>query len=109
MGPRQDHLHWELDAGPSDTLQVTVDDTAHVFLMDDGNYQKYCQGAEHLSYGGRVDGGAQLLKPNRRGRWHVVVDMGRSGGRISAHVLNKATGQPVGAPQGRLLSGAASK
>jgi hypothetical protein len=28
MDPRQDHLHWELDAGPSDTLQVTVDDTA---------------------------------------------------------------------------------
>jgi hypothetical protein len=107
MENRQDHLHWELDAGPRDTLQITVDQMATVLLMDEANYRKYCEGQQHSAYGGMVEKpGPQILKPYRPGRWHIVVDMGRSGGQVSASVSNRTTGQPIGTPQARRLRGA---
>jgi hypothetical protein len=107
MIARVDHLHWEFDGGPRDTVHVNVDRPCNVFLMDDANYRKYCMGDQHMCYGGAVEkAGLQVLKPNRPGKWHVVVDMGRSGGLINASVKNAATGQPLGKMQSRQLTGA---
>jgi len=106
MPPRQDHLHWELNAGPRDTLQITIDQSANVLLMDDANYQQYCKGQGHTCYGGPAEKGTVTLKAMRPGRWHIVVDKGRAGGVVTASVKNSATGQPVGTAQGRSLTGA---
>lgn len=104
-----DHLHFETEAGPRDTFEVKVDRPANVYLMDDANYQQYCAHRAHMSFGGFVDKGTQILKPNRKDRWHIVVDMGRSGGLVSASVVNKTTGQPVGKFQSQILRGAPNK
>lgn len=104
-----DHLHFETDASPRDTFEVKVDRPANVYLMDDANYKQYCANQAHMSFGGFVDKGSQILKPNRKDRWHIVIDVGRSGGTVSAVVLNKATGQPVGKYQMRTLRGAPNK
>src|SRR5437763_378177 len=108
MEHRQDHLHWEFAASPRDTLEITVDQMANVLLMDDANYQKYCQGQQHACYGGMVEKSPVVLKPYGKRRWHVVVDMGRSGGKVSASVKNCTTGQPIGPPQSRQLMGSQS-
>jgi hypothetical protein len=108
MDPRVDHLHWELTVSPRDTLEITVDQPANVLLMDDAEYRKYCKGEPHQAYGGPVEKGATILKPYRNGLWHVVVDMGRSGGKVNASVKNRTTNQPLGAPQGRQLRGVAT-
>jgi hypothetical protein len=101
-----EHLHFEVEAGPRDTLEVVVDRAANVLLLDHDNYWKYCQQQEHSCYGGYVETGSALLKPYRVGRWHIVVDMGRSGGQVAASVRNKATGQTVGKAQSKYLRGA---
>lgn len=104
-----EHLHWEVDASPRDTFAVTLDRLAYVWLMDDDNYRKYCADDRHDSFGGIQDAKLAILKPNRRARWHIAVDVGRSGGPITASVQNRATGQALGAPQTKNLKGAPSK
>ena len=101
-----DHLHWEFDATPRDTLEITVDRPANVLLMDDANYKKYSADEAHSCFGGFAEKSPVLLKPYRPGRWHVAVDAGRSGGPLKASVKNIATGKPIGGEQSRLLKGA---
>lgn len=103
-----DHLHWEFEATPRDTLEITVDRPANVLLMDDANYKKYCADQEHACFGGFAEKSPVRLKPYRPGRWHVAVDAGRSGGHLKASVTNAATGQPLGREQARLLAGVKS-
>src|SRR5262245_53345001 len=103
-----DHLHWEFDASPRDTLDITVDRPANVLLMDDANYKQYAADAAHSCFGGFAEKSPVRLKPNRPGRWHIAVDGGRSGGHLTASVKNVTTGQPVGTQQSKLLKGAAS-
>jgi hypothetical protein len=101
-----DHLHWEFDATPRDTLQVTVDRPANVLLLDEANYQKYCTDQAHSCFGGFAETSPVTLKPYRAGHWHVAVDAGRSGGQVKAAVKNVATGKPIGTEQSRVLKGA---
>jgi hypothetical protein len=100
-----DHLHWEFDATPRDTLEITVDQMANVLLMDDANYKKYSDDQQHAAFGGMVEKSPLTLKPYRAGKWHIAVDMGRSGGKVTASVKNRTTGQPIGQPQSRQLTG----
>jgi hypothetical protein len=37
-------IHYQVTAGPGDTIQVTLDAQANVWLMDTINYQKYRMG-----------------------------------------------------------------
>jgi len=100
-----DHIHYETDASPRDTFEIAVDRQANVYLLDEVNYPLYCVGKAHLSFGGPVAQGAQILKPNRKGRWHIAVDLGGAAGTVVVTVHNKATGQAVGRPQKKQLQG----
>lgn len=98
-----DHIHFETDASPRDTFAITIDRSANVLLMDDASYQNYCAQQSHDCFGGPAAKGLTILKPNRKARWHIVVDLGKFGGAVTASVVNKATGQPVGPPQTKTL------
>ncbi|MEK6300927.1 MAG: DUF1883 domain-containing protein [Acidobacteriota bacterium] len=79
-------LHYEVEAGPGNTVRVILDKQANVRLLDSLNFQKYRSGQEHKYYGGLAQVSPVSLKPPYRGHWHVVIDLGGGGGSVSASV-----------------------
>jgi len=84
------YLHYELDAGPSDVIEVTLDHAANVQLLDPGNFQNYRDGRQYRYVGGYVQKSPYRIAPPHAGRWHLVVDLGGAAGtvRASAKVLS---------------------
>ena len=80
------YLHYELDAGPDDLIEARLDAAANVRLLDDANFERYRRDESHEYVGGYVKVSPYLLKPPRRARWHLVVDLGGRGGEVSASV-----------------------
>jgi hypothetical protein len=80
------HLHQEVDAGPDDLVEVTLDGQANVLLLDTDNYDRYRRGEHYRYHGGLARTSPVRLVPPRDGHWHVVVDLGGYPGRIRAGV-----------------------
>jgi len=79
-------LHYEVDAGPSNTIQVTLENPANVRLLDGTNFQKYTSGEQHRYFGGLADASPINLRPPHAGHWHVVIDLGGYSGTVRASV-----------------------
>ena len=77
-------LHWEIDAGPENLVEVTLDNQANVLLLDNSNFQKYSQQEKYNYFGGLAKKSPVKLKPPSKGHWHVVVDLGGYGGTVRA-------------------------
>jgi hypothetical protein len=45
------HLHKEFTIGPSTIVEVFLDQTAMVYLMDGPNYDSYCQELQFSAWG----------------------------------------------------------
>jgi hypothetical protein len=88
------YLHYDLDAGPDDVVEVTLDRRANVQLMDDSNFENYQNGREFHYFGGYAKESPIRLQPPRQGRWHLVIDLGGGAGTVKAAVQ---TLQGVGA------------
>jgi len=84
-----EYLHYELDAGSRDIIQVTLDKQANVKLLDGINYQRYRNGKQHSYYGGLAKVSPINMKPPHQGRWHIVVDLGGYAGTVRASVQVK--------------------
>lgn len=78
------YLHWEFNAGPGNSIEVTLDSQANVLLMDGVNYHKYRTGQQFRYYGGLAERSPVRIPVPRQGHWHVVVDMGGYAGRVRA-------------------------
>lgn len=79
-------LHYEVDTGPGDTIQVTLDKQANVKVMDGTNFQRYRRGERHTYYGGRVTNSPANITPPHQGHWHVTIDLGGHRGTVRASV-----------------------
>lgn len=79
-------LHYEVNAGPNDVIQVVLDKQANVRLLDNLNFQKYRSGSRHEYRGGLAETSPFNLVAPRHGAWHVVVDLGGYAGSVSAAV-----------------------
>jgi hypothetical protein len=79
-------LHYELEVGPNNTIQVTLDKRANVRLLDDYNFQKYRSGQQHSYYGGLAKVSPVNLKAPNQGHWHLVIDLGGYSGTVHASV-----------------------
>lgn len=79
-------LHYEVDAGPNNTIQVTLDNLANVRLLDGTNFQKYSSGEQHRYFGGLANASTINLRPPHAGHWHVVIDFGGRAGTVRAWV-----------------------
>ncbi len=88
-----DHLHYDFDAGPGDTIEVTLDRAANVQLLDPTDYENYKAGRGYRYHGGYATTSPVRLAVPQSGHWHVVIDLGGVAGRVRAGA--------------RLLSGAA--
>ena len=80
------HLHYEVNAGSHDTIQVHLDSQANVLLLDSGNYQNYCSGRSYNYRGGLAKTSPVNLAPPCHGNWHVVIDLGGYAGNVRASV-----------------------
>jgi hypothetical protein len=82
------HLHWEVDTGPDDVVEVILTGPANAMLMDSTNYEHYRRGDSLRYHGGFAKDSPFPITPPHPGRWHLVVDLGgytghvRAGGRV---------------------------
>ena len=80
------YLHYEIDAGPDDVVEVSLDHAANVQLMDSPNFQNYRSGQPYHYFGGHVTSSPFRLRSPRQGHWHVVIDLGGNAGTVRAAV-----------------------
>lgn len=80
------YLHYEIDAGPHDTVEVVLDRAANVQLLDPANFENYKSGREFRYAGGYATSSPVHLPVPLPGRWHVVVDLGGGAGHVKASV-----------------------
>src|SRR3989442_9833945 len=83
-------LHKEFDLGPSDVLEITLDNPANVQLLDPGNYASYRDKKPFRYHGGYVTTSPYRLRAPHEGHWHLVIDLGGGAGRVraSARILS---------------------
>lgn len=79
-------LHYELQLGPGEAVQVTLDKQANVRLLDDLNFQRYQRGEQHTYHGGLSKTSPVHLRPPHPGHWHLVIDLGGYAGTVRASV-----------------------
>ena len=70
-------------------VEITLDASANVRLMDSPNFQMYRSGRRHQYIGGHAKRSPVRLQIARSGHWYVVVDLGGYKGEVrsSARVL----------------------
>jgi hypothetical protein len=80
------YLHYELDVGSNDVIEVTLDHAANVQLMDSSDYYNYKDRRSFLYYGGYVTKSPYRLRAPYQGRWHLTIDLGGYEGTVKASV-----------------------
>ncbi|MEO1211113.1 MAG: DUF1883 domain-containing protein [Cyanobacteria bacterium J06638_20] len=80
------HLHYTVNAGPSDCIRVELNKQANVKLMDSINYQRYRSGGRYSFQGGLAKSSPALFTPPSYKNWHVVIDLGGYAGSVQARV-----------------------
>ena len=60
---RLPHLHYEMNAGPENLVEITISGAANVQLMDDRNYEDYCVGKTFHYHGGHATHSPVRLRP----------------------------------------------
>ncbi len=93
----EDYLHQDLgELGPDDVVEVILDNPANVQLLDPANFEAYRERRPYrYADGGYVTKSPVRLYPPRKGRWHVVIDLGGGPGRVRASVVIPPSGTPA--------------
>ncbi|UCH10781.1 MAG: DUF1883 domain-containing protein [Fidelibacterota bacterium] len=79
-------LHYSLDLGTRDVVQVELRTQAYVRLLDEENYEAYRAGSNYRYYGGLAEKSPANIKPPHNGKWHLCVDLGGREGELNASV-----------------------
>ncbi|MBX3452832.1 MAG: DUF1883 domain-containing protein [Planctomycetaceae bacterium] len=77
-------LHWDMNAGPDNVIEVELDRQANVILMDDVSFSNYRNGRTYRYFGGLAKRSPVTLVPPHYGHWHVVVNLGGYAGSVQA-------------------------
>jgi hypothetical protein len=80
------YLHYDLNLGQGDIVEVTLDKQANVRLLDETNFSNYTRGQRHTYHGGLAKQSPVRLVPPHAGRWHLVIDLGGYAGTVRASV-----------------------
>ncbi len=80
------YIHYEINAGPNNIVQTTLDKQAYVRLMDYSNYQNYRQGSQYRFFGGLATTSPYNIRPPHQGQWNLVIDLGGYSGTVHASV-----------------------
>lgn len=79
-----DFIHYELNAGPDNVIEVEVDKRANVLLMDRSNFSAYRSRRSYRYFGGQALRSPVRLVPPHTGSWHVVIDLGGAPGYVNS-------------------------
>lgn len=80
------HLHKTLNLDTSDVVQVEVSSPAHIYLMDEPNYNLYRDDDEFEYYGDTVKRSPYQIRPPHAGIWHLVIEQADPSAPLSASV-----------------------
>ncbi|MFC1543528.1 DUF1883 domain-containing protein [Candidatus Neomarinimicrobiota bacterium] len=80
------YLHYLLDLGARDIVQVDLKSQAYVRLMNEENYRAYREGKDYRYYGGPAEKWPANIKPPNQGQWHLCIDLGGKNGELGASV-----------------------
>ncbi len=86
-------LHYSLNLGPHDVVQVEIKAKAYVRLVDDENYEAYRGGQNYRYFGGMAERSPANIKPPYKGHWHLCIDLGGSDGDLTAtvHIIQEVS------------------
>jgi hypothetical protein len=87
LGVARRMLHWRVQTGPGDVVEVALDGSESdvlVLVLDLSNFESYRHGGTCRYYGGHYTRSPAVIRPPHSGFWHVVV--APSGGRVRAGV-----------------------
>jgi hypothetical protein len=76
------YLYHEIQTHAGAVVEVTLDQQANVRLLDLANYRRFKNGQQCQGYGGRALRSPIRLNVPSNGTWHLVIDLGGSGGTI---------------------------
>ena len=79
-------LHYPLNLGSGDIVEVTLDKRANVRLLDEANLAMYQRGEQHTYYGGQAKVSPARIPVPHPGSWHLVIDLGGYPGTVRASV-----------------------
>lgn len=94
--PGLEFLHQELEAGPDDLIEVTLDSPANVLLLDSESYENYRNNRPYHYFGGYVAHSPYRLRPVTQGKWHLIVDLGGGPGHVRAFLRVFSDPVPAG-------------
>lgn len=80
------YLHETIDLEAGDVVEVGLDSSANVLLMDPPNYRAYQLGRPYRYHGGFVEESPLKIKAPHPGPWHVVIDLGGYPGAVRASI-----------------------
>ena len=80
------YLHKVFQLNKGDTLEVHLDNSANVQLLDPTNYALYSGGQPYRYHGGHVTTTPFVFEVPDDGEWHLTVDLGGGAGRVAASV-----------------------
>jgi len=80
------YLHYSLNLGIHDVVQVDLRSPAFVRLLTEEHYQAYREGKNYRYFGGRAESSPANIKPPYKGQWHLCIDLGDQGGELGATV-----------------------
>lgn len=80
------YMYYETNAGPKDSIEVSLDNRAHVRVMDSLNFQNYKKREKYRYHGGFAKKSPVHITPPHQGHWYVVLDLGGKAGRVKASV-----------------------
>jgi len=80
------YLHKDFRLQEGDVVEVTLDHSANVQLLDSANFELYSLGKPYRYHGGYANESPVNLDVPTAGRWHLVVDLGGGTGSVRASV-----------------------
>ncbi len=80
------YLHYQVEVGKFDLVQVKLNMQAFLRLMGDEDYEKYRFGDEYHFHGGMATVSPANIQAPHKGSWHLVIDLGGKEGDLKATV-----------------------
>jgi hypothetical protein len=80
------YIHYQVQAGPDQLIQVNLDAKAYVRVLDEYEFSKYQKGKTQGTHSILVENGIFQYRPHRTGLWHVIVDLDGLEGQVNASV-----------------------
>ena len=87
------YLHYSLNLGSHDVVQVDLKSKGYVRLLNQENYLAYREGKNYRYFGGLAERSPTNIKPPHKGDWHLCIDLGGKDGELGAsvHIIQEVT------------------